>query len=175
MKTATKILSEEHEHILKVISVLEKECSALESGKKKLNIGFFEKTIDFIRNYADKYHHAKEEDILFKELNKDSCEMHCNPTGQMLHEHDQGRKFVKGLVSALEKKNTKKIIENVEGYCHLLTEHIYKEDNILYKMADDALNAKVQKSMLEKFDKVEKSYKKTKEHCLKIEKELTKK
>ncbi len=173
MKTATKILSEEHKHIVKVISALKKECFALESGKKKLNIEFFAKGIDFIRNYADKYHHAKEEDILFKELNKDSCQMHCNPTEQMLHEHDLGRKFVKGLKSALEKKNNKKIIENTEGYCTLLKEHIYKEDNILYKMADDALNSKVQKSMLEKFDKVEKNYKKTKEHCLKIEKELT--
>lgn len=141
---------------------------------KKLNSELFEKAIDFIRNYADKYHHAKEEDILFKELNKDSCQMHCNPTEQMLNEHDLGRKFVKGLESALEKNNTKKVIENARGYAELLQQHIFKEDNILYKMADDALDKKVQKSMSEKFSKVEKNYKKTKEHCLKIEKELTK-
>ncbi|MEK6816956.1 MAG: hemerythrin domain-containing protein, partial [Nanoarchaeota archaeon] len=65
---ATEILSEEHRHILKVIDAIEEECKALEAGKS-LDKKFFLDAIDFIRNYADKFHHAKEEDILFEELN----------------------------------------------------------------------------------------------------------
>ena len=83
MKNPTKILSDEHRHILKVISALAKECDAIESGKD-LDKDFFEKAVDFIRNYADKFHHSKEEDIFFVELNKDNVQMHCNPVEQMM-------------------------------------------------------------------------------------------
>jgi len=154
MKKPTKILSEEHKNILSVIDALNKECGALKSGED-LNIDFFEKTIDFIRNYADKFHHAKEEDILFIELGKDSVQLPCNPIPQMLHEHNLGRQFVKGIEEGLIEKNKEKVIENAEGYGQLLREHIYKEDSILYPMADEALTESVQELMLIKFEEVE--------------------
>src|SRR3989344_1391468 len=111
METPTSVLSAEHVHILKVVHALVKECDAIGAGKK-IDKEFFGKAIDFIRNYADKFHHAKEEEILFVELCKPTTQMHCNPTEQMLHEHELGRKFVKGLGEALSKNNREKIIEN---------------------------------------------------------------
>lgn len=169
----TKILSDEHQNILKVIDALIKECDSLESGKG-LDKDFFEKAINFIRNYADKFHHAKEEDILFKELCKDTVEMQCNPIPQMLHEHDLGRDFVKGMEQALKENNKAKVIENARGYAQLLQEHINKEDNILYPMADEALNQQIQKEVLEKFRQAEheKFRKGDKESYLSIVKEL---
>jgi len=151
----TEMLSAEHQNILKLIAALEKECGALESGKP-IDKAFFTKAIDFIRNYADKFHHAKEEDILFVELCKDSVDMHCNPTEQMRHEHEIGRGFVKGMEEALNSGSRQKLIENAQGYAQLLQEHIYKEDNILYPMADEALNAQMQKSILNEFGNAEK-------------------
>jgi hemerythrin-like domain-containing protein len=168
----TKILSEEHQNILKVIDALTKECSSLESGKD-LDKDFFEKAIDFIRNYADRFHHAKEEDILFKELNKDDVQMHCNPIPQMLHEHDLGRNLVKGMEQALKENNKAKVIENARGYTQLLQEHIDKEDNILYPMADEALNQQTQKEILEKFKQAESERKADEERCLSIVKEFS--
>src|SRR3989338_2546354 len=96
METALKILSDEHQNILKIIDTLLKECDSLESGNE-IDTTFFKKVIDFVRGYADKFHHAKEEDILFVEMCKDEIQMHCNPTQQMLHEHDLGRNFIKEL------------------------------------------------------------------------------
>ena len=154
MSTPTKILSDEHQNILKVVGVVVKECDGLESGKD-LDKSFFTKVIDFIRNYADKFHHAKEEDILFVELCKDSAQMHCNPTGQMLFEHDLGRNFVKNMEEGLEENNNRKVMENARGYAQMIEEHIFKEDNILYSMADEALGAEIQASMLERFKEVE--------------------
>jgi hemerythrin-like domain-containing protein len=81
--------------------------------------------------------------------------MHCNPTQQMLYEHDQGRDFVKGLIEGLSEENIKKILENARGYAALLRDHIYKEDNILFPMADEALPPQIQESILERFKKVE--------------------
>tara|TARA_B100000315_G_C14445903_1_gene526805 strand:- start:410 stop:946 length:537 start_codon:yes stop_codon:yes gene_type:complete len=168
----TKILSDEHQNILKIIDALTKECSSLESGKE-LDKNFFEKAIDFIRNYADRFHHAKEEDILFKELNKDDVQMHCNPIPQMLHEHDLGRNLVKGMEQALKENNKAKVIENARGYTQLLQEHIDKEDNILYPMADEALNQQTQKEILEKFKQAESERKADEERCLSIVKEFS--
>jgi len=171
----TQILSDEHKNILKVIEALNREIDAIESGKN-IDKAFFEKVIDFIRNYADKFHHAKEEDILFKEFCKKAEEMHCNPVEQMLHEHDLGREFVKGMEKGLNENNKQKIINNAKGYIQLLNEHIFKEDNILYPMADKALNDNIQKSVLSKFKQAEiKRFKKgVKEKYLDIAKEFEK-
>ena len=111
----TKILSDEHKNILKIVNILADECKSLE--QKAIDKDFFEKVIDFIRNYADKFHHAKEEEILFKEFCKSAKngEIHCNPVEQMLIEHDMGRQFVKGMESALSRNDKKGLIENARG------------------------------------------------------------
>ena len=155
----SKILADEHQNILKVIDALSDECNNLDVGKE-INKDFLTKAIDFIRNYADRFHHAKEEDILFKEFVKcaeqeGSC-VHCNPVEQMLSEHDQGREFVKEMEQGLIKNNKEKVIEGIRGYTSLLKEHIFKEDNILYPMADESLDKKTEETMLKKFEKVEK-------------------
>ena len=158
---STEMLKKEHERILVIVDRLEKECESLESGEKE-DKNFFRKSIDFIRNYADKFHHAKEEDILFKEFVKlvEKEEVHCNPVEQMLHEHDLGRDFVKGIEEGLDENNNEKIIRNARGYTQLIREHIFKEDDILYPMADEALSKEVQEEMLKKFKNIENKRKK---------------
>lgn len=159
MKTTSQMLSDEHQNILKVIEALLKECDF--SGD--IDKDFFKKAISFIRGYADKFHHAKEEDILFVELNKKEVKMHCNPTEQMLYEHDLGRGFIKELEQGVKEGDKDKVIKNAKEYAELLKEHIFKEDNILYPMADKALNSEIEKEMLGKFQQVEKDLAKEKE------------
>lgn len=148
----SKILLEEHKNILLVVDILENKIKQLED----IDIVFFKKVIDFIRNYADKFHHAKEEDILFKEFNKcaeEGC-VHCNPVEQMLVEHDEGRKNVRMMELGLNERDNNKLIKGTRGYIQLIREHIFKEDNILYPMADEVLNKKVKRDMLNKFKKI---------------------
>ncbi len=146
----------EHENILKIAEALEDECREIESGKE-IDGNFFKKAIDFIRNYADKLHHAKEEDILFREFTKAAEEgcSHCNPVEQMLYEHDLGRNFVKEVEEGIKKDNKERVIEGARGYSHLIREHIFKEDNILYPMADDVFSEKTKKEILNKFKSIE--------------------
>lgn len=161
MKTALQMLSDEHQKILKVIDALLKECSSLESGSV-LNKDFFMKTIDFIRNYADRFHHAKEENILFHEFNQyaKKGKAHCNPVTQMLSEHEEGRKYVKGMEEGVKDNDKQKIIGNARNYAQLLQDHICKEDNILYPMVDEALDKKVKQKMLTEFEQVNTKMKK---------------
>ena len=153
MKKLTTILSDEHKNILSVIDSVFKKCDKIEAGDE-IDKDFFARAVDFIKNYADKFHHIKEEDILFVELSKDGVLEHCNPIGQMLHEHDLGRGFVKCLSEAVLKEDREEIIKNARGYGELLREHIFKEDNILYPMADEALKETAQKEIAEKFAKI---------------------
>ena len=150
----TERLVEEHRLIKRLINVLERAVNKLKNNEE-VAPAVFKQAVDFIRNFADKFHHAKEEDLLFKDLCSDEVEMHCNPTEQMRYEHDLGRGFVKGMIEALDKEDRNKLIENEREYCGLLRDHIYKEDNILYTMADESLSDKTQKSLVIKFKKIE--------------------
>src|SRR3989338_11268692 len=160
-----KMLSEEHKNILELIGILEKECESIKNGKE-VDKEFFKEVIDFIRNYADRFHHAKEEDILFREFCKKESELHCNPVEQMLYEHDLGRKFVKELEEGIKENNKEKISENALGYANLLKEHIFKEDDILYPMAEEDLDEKTKGAIIKKFRDIENKKKHEKEKYL---------
>ena len=168
----SKILSDEHKNILTVIDALLKEADAIEDGKI-IDEDFFERAIDFIRNYADKFHHAKEEDILFVEFNNNATENCCNPIEQMLHEHDEGRGFVKNMEEGVSAGDKDKVVENAKSYAYLLQEHIFKEDNVMYPMADEVLGDKEQE-MLKQFLKIEDGKKKETEKYLDFTKEAAK-
>lgn len=153
MRNVTRILSEEHKNILKVIDVILEECQLLKNGKE-INSSFFNDVIYFIKNYADGFHHAKEENVLFKTMLEDTGNMHCNPIPVMLYEHDEGRAYLKGMEEALLHNDTQNLIDNASGYGYLLQEHIFKEDNILYPMAEEELNDEQKQRVEELYQKV---------------------
>ncbi len=83
----------------------------------------------------------------------------AGPIGVMLKEHEQARSYVKGMKEALKNINDpkarKQFVENAWAYVHLLKQHIDKEDNILYPMAEQKLSEKMMERLLEEFDRVE--------------------
>jgi hemerythrin-like domain-containing protein len=153
-------LKTEHQVILKGIALLEKGADQLEAGRD-IQPDYFRKAIDFIRNYADRYHHAKEEDILFTNLGQVGFSPKAGPVAVMLFEHNQGRGFISELERANEKfaagdKNAIPIIiENARAYSQLLRQHIRKEDMVLYPMAENALGDTGIKRLQPEFDRVE--------------------
>lgn len=87
--------------------------------------------IDFIRTYADKYHHAKEEEILFKYFSED-----LDIITAMLEDHQNARAHVRAVLEALAMRDKEAISEHLNAYRELLIEHIKKEDEILYPWMD---------------------------------------
>lgn len=147
------ILIKEHKNILRVCNLLKKEISSLKNGDE-MNKELFNKIIKFIVNYADKFHHAKEEKILFKEFERVILKnpIHCNPIEQMLFEHKEGRKNVRLMKKGLKENNKKILISGAEGYLTLIQEHIFKEDNILYPLSDEII--KDNTKMLKEFNEI---------------------
>lgn len=154
----TNKLKEEHQLILQYIKLLNKFL--LHFKEKPIEEQFFLKAksfIAFIVNYSDHYHHAKEETILFKVANQPQVLTHCNPIPQMLYEHDLGRDFVRQMNLAIEEKKSSSLISNAEGWMQLLTEHIFKEDQILYPMLEEGLSQKDKIFIEEQYQLTEKS------------------
>jgi len=106
--------------------------------------------IDMIRSYADKYHHAKEEDILFKYFDENADIL------QVMHQdHTRGRTLVKEMLVALENRDRETIAENLLAYRNLLTEHIRKEDEILFPWMDNQLSSRQMGELLYRFEMVD--------------------
>lgn len=170
-------LVNEHVNILKGISLLESGVNKMDAGDIVAPVSF-RQIIDFIRNYADRYHHAKEEDILFKKMGKAGFPMDQGPVAVMLMEHDEGRGYVAGMEKATEKyaegdeSAIEAIIENARGYIFLLRQHIDKEDNILYPMAENILGPAGIEAMKPDFEKVEADKEGTEEKYLQLLKDL---
>lgn len=156
MNTATKNLENDHVNILRLIDVMEKMILV-----KSVNTDHFEKTITLIKSYADGFHHAKEENLLFPLMVKKGYSTEQGPIAVMLHDHAEGRDYVKAMtegISGYKKGNEAalaKIYENMQGYIILLRNHIAKENNVLFRMADNALSENDQQELLKEFAKVE--------------------
>jgi len=118
----------------------------------------FNDMVKFIKEFADKSHHLKEEDLLFPAMEEIGIPREGGPIGVMLSEHAMGRNYVKGLSMGIEeyaKGNadaSKQIIENARNYASLLSNHINKEDNILYPMAEMCISKEKQDELLKEFD-----------------------
>ncbi len=156
----TEVLMQEHRVIEKVIALLRETTDLLQSGKE-VPPEMLEQAVDFIRNFADACHHAKEEGVLFQTMEARGFPREGGPIAVMLTEHDQGRAFVRGLAEATARYKggdasaKQAVISNARGYADLLTQHIQKEDNILYPMADHMLRPADQQEMSRRFEAVE--------------------
>ena len=156
----TQVMVDEHKLILRMIALVEKNTELLEQGKFR-NWQFYLDAVDFIRNYADRFHHAKEEDVLFAELIKNGMPEKQSPIEAMHMEHDQGRAYVRAMEEAAQKAldgetgQAAIIAENAKGYAALLRGHIEKEDDILYPLAERVLPDDVRGRMLEAYDSAE--------------------
>jgi len=161
MKTdVTRVMVDEHKLILRMIALVEKNATLMEEGRFR-NWQFFLDAVDFIRNYADRFHHAKEEDVLFTALVSNGMPEKQSPIEAMLMEHDQGRAHVRGMeeaaLRALEGQagQIPVIAAHARGYSELLRGHIRKEDDILYPLAERVLPEGVRAAMLEGYRNAE--------------------
>jgi hemerythrin-like domain-containing protein len=157
---ATDILKDEHRVIERVIAALEEAAGQLKECKP-VRPGFFLEAADFIKNFADGAHHQKEEGVLFIAMTESGVPVQGGPIGVMLTEHEQGRQFTRAMREAAQRLEQgdetarDQIISNALGYTALLRQHIIKEDNILFPMADRAIPLERQEQVNKDFEQIE--------------------
>jgi hemerythrin-like domain-containing protein len=144
-----KKLVDEHVLIKRWIALIPEVVKNLdvesEKGRRLILDG-----IDMIRSYADKFHHAKEEDVLFKYFDENADIL------KVMHEdHTHARALVKEMLDALEEKDQNTIAKNLIAYRKLLSEHIRKEDEILFPWMDNQLSTHEVGELFSKFDEAD--------------------
>ncbi|HXG51302.1 MAG TPA: DUF2249 domain-containing protein [candidate division Zixibacteria bacterium] len=154
---ATEVLKHEHRVIERVLAVVQK----LADTSRPFAAGPWQNAVEFIRGFADRCHHLKEEQLLFPLLEKHGIPREGGPIGMMLIEHEEGRRYVRAMAEALALAETDPegakgaLVQNARAYLRLLRDHILKEDEILFNMADGSLTAEEQKQLVREFEEHE--------------------
>jgi hemerythrin-like domain-containing protein len=156
---STQQLKDEHEGVKVMLHILGEVCRQLETTGN-LNKEHFESILEFLSIFVDKCHHGKEEELLFPALEAAGIPKY-GPISVLLHEHQVGRNYVKAMSEAFagyqrgNKSLSQGIMHNAHNYIFLLSNHIEKENDVLFVMADDHLSERMQHELLEGFEKIE--------------------
>lgn len=128
----------EHRLIERMIVRMKKETDRIEM-EHNINPGFIDIAVDFIRVYADRCHHGKEEEILFRELKKkDIEEDHSRTMEELIEDHKWGRETTKKLVEAKEnyingdENALETVLELINQLVDFYPKHIKKEDKTFF-------------------------------------------
>jgi hemerythrin-like domain-containing protein len=142
-----EMLMREHRCIEKGLDALDAFVEKAGREESRDEKGELSRFVEFIRRYADHAHHGKEEDILFDEMANGGFSRDGGPLAVMLAEHDEGRRQVAVLKALAEAPGTwsgedrKRLLVAASSYTALLRQHIAKEDQVLYPMAQGNLGA----------------------------------
>ena len=155
MKSIDRLVSE-HDVIERALNVMERAVSRIDSGQP-VPEEFPKWAPGFFRQFADKCHHAKEEDLFFPALVQRGIPSEGGPIGVMLHEHVVGRDCVGRMRAASdgEKFDGAGFASAAKEFIPLLRQHIFKENNILFKMAEKVLSEADDADMDSRFSEVE--------------------
>jgi len=153
MTHASVDLRNEHDGILFGLDILEQMAdSARKTGAHHTDD--VREMIRFLRLFADKCHHGKEEGLFFPALEKAGVPSQGGPIGQMLLEHTEGRKHVAAMDAALRDGELDCIAfaAAAEDYATLLRAHIGKENKVLFPAGDRMLPAAQHQQLLRQFE-----------------------
>ena len=147
------LLDQEHRLIEKVLGALEK--NVVKAQGAQLDFSLASKALDFLVNFADKCHHAKEEKVLFPLLEERGIPREGGPIGVMLTDHEQGRKLLQQMKTSVAKEDRAGLKEAAAQYIEVLKSHIWKEDDVLYAEARALLSRQDGRQLVVAFERIE--------------------
>jgi hemerythrin-like domain-containing protein len=155
----TAVLREEHELILKVANHLAGMLAAEKDGES-LDYDTVNNCIAFFRLFADACHHGKEEDLLFPGLEDEGMPQDSGPIAVMLYEHEAGRVYVRSMAAAFDgakggdQHAGDQLRDAAHGFIALIVDHISKENDILFNMADGMITGSACETLCSRYEDV---------------------
>jgi hemerythrin-like domain-containing protein len=156
----TQMLEDEHRVIAKVVGAAPVLADRLEAGQA-VDRETLDGVIEFMRIFADKCHHGKEEELLFPLLGKKGIPLEGCPVGVLTGEHKKGRTLVMGLAGAADAYQKgdpggkQAVIDALRGIAGLYPNHIWKEDYLLFPLTNKVLAPEEQQTLYQQFEQVE--------------------
>jgi len=153
MNTARKDLTSEHNAIQIALNILEKIIEKLKKDDEA-DIKDINDLLDFLREFADKCHHGKEEGFLFPAFEKAGIRKEGGPIGVMLQEHTKGRNLIKEMQENILNDLVSKtgFIAAASDYVRHMRAHIEKENAVLFPLIETRMSVLEQKELLEDFE-----------------------
>ena len=155
----TESLRRDHELIEKVIKAMQSTIELL-NDKKQIPESILLPVIDFSKNFTDVCHHTKEEKSLYPALEEAGMPTNMGPIAMMLIDHQRSRQIGNEMEQSakeyLSSGNSEKLIADMQLYVDHITEHLWKENNKLFMMAEVRLQ-NVSKKVNDDLDTIEKS------------------
>lgn len=150
-------LMHEHRLIERMLAVIVQEIGRLETGAPP-DLELAGQAVRFMRAYADRCHHGKEEDILFRELKKVNLDPElARIMAELEDEHRQGRAMVAALDQArgdlLEGRPEARpaLLQALKGLAGFYPGHIRKEDKQFFFPCMECFDPAAKAAMLEEF------------------------
>jgi len=155
MSKAIADLMNEHEAILSAIQILERMMVVIEKAPS-VDTKDIHDFIGFLKEFADKCHHGKEEGLLFPVLVGAGVPDKGGPIGVMLAEHAQGRQLIRDMEESISPDVSRvKLAQAAGAYATLLRNHIQKENMMLFPMAERVLTETQLEKLYEGFEEHE--------------------
>ena len=170
---STASLRKDHDLIEKVLKSMNATLELLASGKK-IPESILMPVVDFSRNFVDVCHHGKEEDGLFPALYEKGMPREMGPIAMMVMEHKMTKEIAEKIEKSsrkyIETEESEQLISDIREYIEHVSQHLWKENNRLFMMADMALQgdsskmddvlSKTEESKLQELGKTREHYEK---------------
>jgi hemerythrin-like domain-containing protein len=177
---STASLRRDHELIEKVIKAMESTIQLLNDGKQIPEFILLP-VIDFSKNFTDVCHHSKEEKSLFPALEQAGLPTNMGPIAMMLIDHQRSREIGTEMEASakeyLSSGDSTKLVNDMQQYVEHITEHLWKENNKLFMMAEARLQyvsekvdkelTEIEKSKLDELGKTRDDYERLAENLIK--------
>ena len=153
-------LQEEHRGIEIMLGIIGVVISKTAKGQI-IDSQDFDSILEFLTVFVDRCHHGKEEDYLFPALEEAGVQRDKGPIGILLREHQEGRQLVAQLREAVKSfvSGDTSAAQSLEkagrDYITLLSQHIQKEEDTLFPMAERMLGPEKQAELSKDFQQLE--------------------
>lgn len=152
----TQALIDEHVHILKGLHFFKMARDLIERNQHPPK-DFFKCGVSFFRQYADQYHHYKEEFLMFGFLARKKEGLLDLEIGSLRHQHETGRRFLTNIeksVNGYEMGNevaVTSLLENLASFSSVLSRHIFREDHLFFPMVENELSENEKETLMDQF------------------------
>jgi hemerythrin-like domain-containing protein len=149
---STKLLMADHEIILRALLVLDEMVMETEHGKE-INNDDIRSLLTFFRDFADGCHHVKEEAIFFPALMQASRAFQDGPLSIIGYEHKHGRALTSTMSESLDRDKKEDFLMYAHRYIDLMTEHMDKENDVLFDIANQTLSDEEDDKVADDFER----------------------
>jgi hemerythrin-like domain-containing protein len=156
MSRPTHILRHEHRVIERALRALEGMCLNLISGGDVPPETLYQ-ILDFIQNFADRFHHTREETYLFPALGHNGFQMEGGALGFLMGEHETERMLTAELELAIgeyrhgDPAAVDRFVKVAKLYRDHMVGHMREEEAILFRLVEEVLDESAKASLTHSF------------------------